>query len=227
MLSVSVVKTYHRYQEDRSNYLSDEMINNYHTVVTCFVYWYRSAFMHDVIERKVLHNTFLHSAFIGRTMAAIGEVVFMRQLLILHAKKQVAEYGEVCDYLLYAIWLAECLCFTAVFTKNQFFHFCENTTWTIVYSVLVPFLLQKKMYGELGLVLLYLFYMVTVDLPFYMNAWKKGECGKVIPFWEGAQNSLTHWSVCKEDKFWVRHMEYMTLNFNVVPLYSLHFVEFI
>jgi hypothetical protein len=75
----SVRQTFLEYQNNPEACFSAKMLNNYHTVTVCFVYWWRSAFMIDVIERKVLHDTFLHSIFLGRTIAAIGEVVFMRQ----------------------------------------------------------------------------------------------------------------------------------------------------
>jgi len=220
-LGLSINETYIAYSVNPNDTL---LINNFHTVIVCFVYWFRSTFLHDVIQRKVLHNTIFSSTFLCRTIAAIGEVAFMRQLLVLNADFGIADIDQI---LLALIIVAECFCYLAVSTKNQIFHFIENSIWTIVFSVMIPFIYYKSMYVELFLVLIYVIYMLIVDLPFYYDNWKTGKCGEIMSLYKGFLNSISYWEVEKNDSFWVNHMEYMTLNFTVVPLCSLRFAGFI
>lgn len=224
ILVLCLVRLYLDYSDEKN---IDLLEWKYHSIVTCIVYFYRSLFMHDVVERKAFTNSFFSSAIFGRTMATIGEISFMRLFLLYKAANEFSNLKEVFDLLYYGIWIAECLCYIAVFTKNQIFHFYENSIWTIVFSSFLPILYSYSMYSELILVLIYVVYMISTDLPMYFNAWKTGECGRVLSLYEGVIDCFTNREVTKDDSFWIRHMEYMTLNFTIVPLVSLYIVGYL
>src|SRR5215472_3273754 len=148
---------------------------------------FRSLLPRADVQRICLFDTWLSSVVVGRTVATVAEVCFAAQwAIVLH--KLGATTGA--DTTLTTAWvvtplilIAECFSWYAVLTTNYLGSAIENSLWAIAFFAVgiglcrslpdfdgpVRVVLAIAIVGIAG----YLTFLVTVDVPMYLNRWRK------------------------------------------------------
>lgn len=101
-------------------------------------------------------NPVLSTPIFNRTVAAIGELLFVKILD---------------DRFFNIAILAELFSYSGMFTKNCFYFLCENSIWT--FGIALYSIINCKNKLTLMFTFSYLYYMINKDLPMYYHQWKK------------------------------------------------------
>eukprot|EP00980_Cylindrotheca_fusiformis_P011259 scaffold2594_cov85-Cylindrotheca_fusiformis.AAC.1 len=161
-----------------------------------FVCAYRSLLPRIDLERYCLFDTPLSSIVLGRSAATIAEISFATQLaLFIHewAVTYHHPYAAVFSFFIPpTLTIAQLFCWMGVITRNHVFHAIEESLWAIsfmgIFVVTSVFAYQGypeiKYIALLGAAMsigtrscrrrrrLYVAFMVTVDVPMYLERWR-------------------------------------------------------
>ncbi|CAD7962531.1 unnamed protein product [Amoebophrya sp. A25] len=176
-------------------------------LIVVFTYWHRAYFMHCTVERICTHHPLrgelfsvhsLVSPLAGRLIAMVGETVFMWNGVIPCVSWK--NYAREKKLILCAlVGFAEMVSNTGVIKRHYGFFLVENSTWTIVFSVIFWQIFKKRFFlckigrdqeqsksGKKKPVLrmlvltrfialltigLYIGYQLYFDLPMYYSLW--------------------------------------------------------
>src|ERR1700733_15335163 len=203
---------------------------------------FRSFLPRADVQRICLFDTWLSSIVVGRSVATVAEICFAAQwAMILHQLGTMT----ATDTTLNAAWvivplilIAECFSWYAVLTTNYLGNAIENSIWAVAFFVVGIALarLLPEFHGVVRAVLvasiagtvLYLAFLVTVDVPMYFNRWRAGRArGKVhMPLFEGLRDVSTRWVVTHDLAEWKEEIAWMSLYFSGAVWASLALVVF-
>jgi hypothetical protein len=134
--------------------------------------------------------------------------------------------------------IAECFSWYAVLTTNYLGNAIENSIWAVAFFLVGIGLarLLPEFHGVVRAVLvvaiactaLYLAFLVTVDVPMYVNRWRTGRAtGKVhLRLFDGLRDVSTRWVVTHDVAEWKEEIAWMSLYFSGAVWASLALVVF-
>jgi hypothetical protein len=198
---------------------------------------FRSVLPRADVQRICLFDHWLSSVFVGRSVATIAEVCFAAQWAVI-----LIQLGELtgADTAINAAWvivplilIAECFSWYAVLTTNYLGNAIENSIWAVAFFVVGAALcrLLPEFNGPVRWVLiaailgivLYLAFLVTVDVPMYLSRWKEGlaDGSRLLGVLEGLRDVRTRWVVTHDIAHWKGEIAWMSLYFSLAVWASL------
>ena len=203
---------------------------------------FRSILPRADVQRICLFDTWLSSVVVGRSVATVAELCFAAQwAIILNKLGAMTNADTTLDIALVIVPLlviAECFSWYAVLTTNYLGNAIENSIWAAAF-LLVGIALARllpEFHGVVRMILiaaiactvLYLAFLVTVDVPMYLNRWRAGRAdGKVhLPLFDGLRDISTRWIVTHDLAEWKEEIAWMSLYFSGAVWASLALVVF-
>ena len=203
---------------------------------------FRSFLPRADVQRICLFDTWWSSVLVGRSVATVAEIAFVAQWAVLLHQLGTMTGAETTVNAAWVIvpliLIAECLSWYAVLTTNYLGNAIENSIWAIAFFLVGIALarLLPEFHGVVRAVLvasivctvLYLAFLVTVDVPMYFNRWRAGRAdGKVhLPLFEGLRDVSTRWVVTHDLAQWKEEIAWMSLYFSGAVWASLALVVF-
>jgi hypothetical protein len=198
---------------------------------------FRSVLPRADVQRICLFDHWLSSVLVGRSVATVAELCFAAQWAVI-----LIQLGGLtgADTAVNAAWLvvsliliAECFSWYAVLTTNYLGNAIENSIWAVAFFVVgvalcrllpefngpVRWVLIAAILG----ILLYLAFLVTVDVPMYLSRWKEGLAGgnRFLGVLEGLRDVRTRWVVTHDITHWKGEIAWMSLYFSLAVWASL------
>ena len=203
---------------------------------------FRSILPRADVQRICLFDTWLSSVVVGRTVATIAELCFAAQWAVILNQLGAMTNADTTLNIALVIFpllvIAECFSWYAVLTTNYLGNAIENSIWAIAF-LLVGIALARLLpeyHGVVRVVLiaaivctvLYLAFLVAVDVPMYFNRWRAGRAdGKLhLPLFEGLRDVSTRWMVTHDLAEWKEEIAWMSLYFSGAVWASLALVVF-
>ena len=198
---------------------------------------FRSVFPRADVQRICLHDSWLSSVMMGRSLATIAELCFVAQWAIL-----LAELGRntgsrvavrVARMLVPMIAVAEVCSWYAVLTTSYLGNTFEESIWalsatlaTATAMTLWPRVARpQRPLLAVGIVfgLAYVTFMTTVDVPMYVSRWMADQASgrHYLSFAEGVRDVSLRWVVTGAWRDWHTEVPWMTLYFSVVVWVSI------
>lgn len=156
-----------------------------------FVCAYRSVLPRIDLERYCLFDTWWSSIFLGRAAATIAEISFSAQVaLFLFHLGDLHDHGNTKSLavaIVPVIAIAQMFCWCGVLTLNHVYHAVEESIWAassaLVGISLASFVIWHpdnealyKLAVTASIVsALFFAFMVTVDVPMYLERWRNGK----------------------------------------------------
>jgi hypothetical protein len=216
-------------------------------VVVCA---YRSVLPRIDLERYCLFDSQLSSIFWGRAAATIAEIAFAGQIaLLLHKLANTVHHNhhpwaQLLSLLIVpVITTAQVFCWFGVLTLNHVYHAIEESIWAITsaavacalssfctthYSETNEKLFRTASMGRIGC-LLYFAFMVTVDVPMYIEKWrhdkKTGSTRKLMSVRAGSKDAWDRRFVTWDWKIWKPEVAWLTGYFTSAVWLSLALVH--
>jgi hypothetical protein len=195
---------------------------------------FRSFLPRADVQRICLFDTWLSSVVVGRSVATVAEICFAAQwAIILH------QLGTMtgADTTLTAAWvivplilIAECFSWHAVLTTNYLGNAIENSLWAVAFFIVgIGLCRLLPEFGGLVRVILavaitgiaaYLAFLMTIDVPMYLNRWRAGG-GRLLRPLEGLRDVSTRWVVTHDLAEWKDEIAWMSLYFSAAVWASL------
>src|SRR5579859_2259833 len=190
---------------------------------------FRSVLPRADVPRICLFDHWLSSVFVGRSVATVAEVCFVAQWAII-----LGQLGRLtgADTTLNIAWvivplivIAECCSWYAVLTTNYLYNAIENSIWAVAFLIvgvalcrLLPEfhgLVRWVLVAAIAGIVLYLAFLVTVDVPMYLARWKDGlaDGSKLLGLLEGLRDVRTRWVVTHDITHWKGEIAWMSLYF--------------
>ncbi len=197
-----------------------------YTVVCAF----RGFFPKADVQRFVLWDHFLSSIFLGRTLSTIAELCFVAQWALLLREVSVVISSRRAFWISAAIFpmivIAECASWYAVITTNFMGNVVEESIWTLTFGLLfwaaaslagrLPDSLSMLMRFAALSALLYLVFMMTVDVPGYYGRWvhDQAQMKTYFGFWDGIEDAAFSRKVTWRWEDWKYEVPWMTTYFS-------------
>src|SRR6201995_5977332 len=191
---------------------------------------FRSILPRADVQRICLFDTWLSSVVVGRSVATVAELCFAAQWAIILNQLGAMTNAEVtlnvALLIVPLLVVAECFSWYAVLTTNYLGNAVENSIWAVAFFLVGVGLarLLPEFHGVVRVVLiaaivgtvLYLAFLVTVDVPMYYNRWRARRAdGKVhMPLFEGLRDVSTRWVVTHDFAEWKEELAWMSLYFS-------------
>jgi len=200
---------------------------------------FRSFLPRADVQRICLFDSPLSSVFVGRTVATIAELCFAMQwsLFIQKSGEAVGDRAVrgVGRALFPMIVWAEIASWYAVASTNFLGNVIEQSTWTLGGALIG--LCYIKLYPQVDeqlrqffrrtspIVLAFIYFMCTVDIPHYYVRWSADQqAGKqYLALADGLRDAATRWIVTYEWAEWTDEVAWMTLYFSVGVWLSIAF----
>jgi hypothetical protein len=203
-------------------------------VVVCA---FRSVFPRADVQRICLHDSWLSSVMIGRSLATVAELCFIGQWAIL-----LGEMGRstgtrlaviVARLLVPLIAVAEMFSWYAVLTTSYLGNSFEESIWALsatlgtVSALAIWPRLARPQRPLLGAGILfgvaYVAFMTTVDVPMYVSRWMADEASgrRYLSLAAGLRDVSLRWVPTSAWGDWRTEMPWMTLYFSVVVWVSI------
>jgi hypothetical protein len=201
---------------------------------------FRSILPRADVQRICLFDTWLSSVVVGRSVATIAELCFAAQWAVILNQLGAMTNADTTLTIALVIFpllvIAECFSWYAVLTTNYLGNAIENSIWAVAFFLVGIALarLLPEYHGVVRVVLvaaivctvLYLAFLVTVDVPMYFNRWRAGRAdGKLhLPLFEGLRDVSTRWIVTHDLAEWREEIAWMSLYFSGAVWASLGLV---
>ncbi|HSZ97707.1 MAG TPA: hypothetical protein VK767_15420 [Bradyrhizobium sp.] len=198
---------------------------------------FRSLLPRADVQRICLFDTWLSSVVVGRSVATVAEVCFAAQwtmiLLQLGTMSGATTAVTAAWVIVPLILIAECFSWHAVVTTNYLGNAIENSIWAVAFFIagvgicrLLPEFdggLRVILVGALVGIVVYLAFLMTVDVPMYLKRWRadvaRGNRG-LKPL-EGFRDVSTRWVVTYDLSEWREEIAWMSLYFSAAVWASL------
>jgi hypothetical protein len=193
-------------------------------VVVC---GFRSALPRADVQRIVLFDTFFSSVAVGRSVATVAELCCAIQLALLMNElgrdANLPTVRTIAKVIVPLIAFAEICSWTAVLTTNYLGNTIEESSWTLMATLVAvcffqlrPALGRVATFGLVGCIL-YVSFMVSVDVRMYLTRWLADEAAHRAYLGVGeGWTDLTHrWTVTWAWDEWKTEMAWMGLYFSV------------
>ncbi|HEY4184562.1 MAG TPA: hypothetical protein VGP07_05800 [Polyangia bacterium] len=207
------------------------------SAVFVLVCGFRSVFPRADVQRICLHDSWLSSVGVGRSLATIAELCFIAQWAIL-----LRELGEstrtrlaitVSRLLIPMIVVAECCSWFAVLTTCYAGNAIEESIWALSATLATasavavwprlsrPHRLLLAPAIVMGAV--YVLFMCTVDVPMYISRFIADQArGRhYLSLMQGVRDASLRWVATDSWDEWHTEMPWMTLYFSVVVWVSI------
>ena len=202
---------------------------------------FRSLIPRADVQRFGLIDSWLSSALIGRSVATAAELCFVAQwALLLHAAARGvgSRFGVAVAWLLVPlVAVAEVCSWSGVLTTCYLGNVAEESLWALAASLLVaaglivwarrrpargPFLA-----AALALGILYIIFMLSVDIPMYISRWQADEASgrAYLALGQGLCDAWSRRVVTFSWEEWRAEIPWMTLYFSVCVWWSLALVH--
>ena len=198
---------------------------------------FRSFLPRADVQRICLFDTWLSSVLIGRSVATVAEICFAAQWVIIMGQLGGMAGADTtlnaAQVIVPLILIAECCSWYAVLTKNYLGNAIENSIWAVAFLVVGIGLcrLLPEFNGPVRLALVvaiggiagYLAFLVTIDVPMYLNRWRAGlaDGSRLLGFIEGLHDVRTRWVVTHDPVHWKGEIAWMSLYFSAAVWASL------
>jgi len=202
---------------------------------------FRSILPRGDVRRIVLVDHWISAIAIGRTVATIAELAFVAQwaFILYEIGKSTGNKTAtwVSKVIVPMIVVAECFSWYACTTTNFFGTIVEESLWAFAAALtLMAFVKSRPLYlGQqrnfltAGIVAAfgYVIYMVTVDVPAYVNNWMANQAdGKVYAtLAEGFHQVATVWRQTYAVADWQYEFVWMTLYFSIAVWISIYIMN--
>jgi hypothetical protein len=227
----------------RAAHLPEEMLAVRRTVLYLSAVYvagcaFRSALPMLDVQRICLDDTVLSRIAIGRSVATVAELAFVAQWALLlreAARNESRPLVRRASFALLPLGIAaEAVSWLGILTRNNLLHAVENSLWTLG-AVLVLLALVALLAGAegrrrrmiaAGIVVIggYLAFMVTVDLPMYLQRWQaSGEPALSVAV--GLQQVFARCIPTTTLSAWRDDMPWLTLYFSAGVWLSIALVE--
>ena len=198
---------------------------------------FRSLLPRADVQRICLFDTWLSSVAVGRSVATVAEICFAAQwttiLLQLGTMSGATTAVTAAWVIVPLILIAECFSWHAVVTTNYLGNAIENSIWAVSFFIvgvgicrLLPEFdggLRVILVGALVGIVVYLAFLMTVDVPMYLKRWRadvaRGNRG-LRPL-EGFRDVSTRWVVTYDLSEWREEIAWMSLYFSAAVWASL------
>ena len=196
----------------------------------------RSWIIRADVQRIAMLDTPIASVAVGRSIATLAETMFVAQwalLLQMLARHTGSRAADILSRLLVPIILvAETCSWTAVLTTNYLGNVCEESLWAITGTLFLTGLLatwrrapapvRAFLSGGIVLAILYVLFMVTVDVPMYVTRWHQDTlAGKAYLGVAAGWLDATRVVVTGRFEDWREEMPWMSLYFTAAVWMSL------
>ena len=217
IINLSIFISYYFYNEKTFNKLDNKL------AILVFIYTYicaiRAIWPRVEGPNICLSNEFISLPIIGRTLATFAEVCFavlfvmVTNKLILNSSKNnfLKNYNFLLyswnGSLVYLIVLAQIFCWIGIITTNPKYNVYEESIWTFfgISKIIIYFLIyyhlgykQKNLKYTIPIILIcllvFIFFMIKVDVPMYMKRANEHKENKNLSFLQGIIN------ICKCSK---------------------------
>lgn len=210
-------------------------------LLLCAVYVFGCAFRSVLpradVQRICLVDSWLSSVLVGRSVATVAEICFAAQWAII-----LTQLGRIADAdttlnasrtIVPLILIAQCCSWYAVLTTDYLGNAIENSIWAAAFLVVGVglFRLLPEFDGPIRLalvvaivgILVYLAFLITIDVPMYLNRWKAGLANgkKLLRPLEGLYDAATRWVVTHDFSHWKDEIAWMSLYFSAAVWASL------
>jgi hypothetical protein len=198
---------------------------------------FRSFLPRADVQRICLFDTWLSSVVVGRSVATVAEICFAAQwVIILHQLGTMTGAETAVNaawIILPLILIAECYSWHAVLTTHYLHNAIENSLWAVAFFAVGVGLcrLVPEFHGPVRVVLIitiigvaaYLAFLMTVDVPMYLNRWRTDVSGggKRLRPLEGLRDVSTRWVVTHDIAEWKDEIAWMSLYFSAAVWASL------
>jgi hypothetical protein len=202
---------------------------------------FRSAFPVFDVPRLCLHNSWLSSVIVGRSVATVAELCFVGQwALMLHEASRAARsaVGRISSLAVVPlIAFAEASSWYSVLTTSNLGHVVEESIWSLTAAMMVtsmvvtwprcratrhPALVACCIVG-----LVYVGFMLLIDVPMYWSRWIADESlGRhYLSIAQGAHDVASRWVVSHRWQDWRSEVVWMSLYFSVAVWMSIALVH--
>jgi hypothetical protein len=202
---------------------------------------FRSLIPRADVQRFGLIDSWLSSVLIGRSVATAAELCFAAQwALLLHAAARGvgSRFGVAVAWLLVPIVaVAEVCSWSGVLTTCYLGNVAEESLWALAASLLVagglevwarrPAARGPFLAAALALGILYIIFMVSIDIPMYISRWQADEArGRAyLALGQGLRDAWSRRVVTFSWEEWRAEIPWMTLYFSVCVWWSLALVH--
>jgi hypothetical protein len=202
---------------------------------------FRSVFPRADVQRICLHDSWLSSVMVGRSLATVAELCFIGQwAILLHEmgrSTQTRLAVIVARLLVPLIVVAETFSWYAVLTTSYIGNTVEESIWALsatlgtVSAVAIWPRLARSHRPLLGAGILfglaYVTFMCTVDVPMYMSRWLADQASgrHYLSLAEGLRDVSLRWVVTSAWAEWRSEIPWMTLYFSVVVWVSIALIH--
>jgi hypothetical protein len=198
---------------------------------------FRSLLPRADVQRICLFDTWLSSVAVGRSVATVAEICFAAQWTMILSQLGTVSGAttavNVAWMIVPLILIAECFSWYAVVTTNYLGNAIENSIWAVAFFIagvgicrLLPAFdgaLRVVLVGTLVGIVVYLVFLMTVDVPMYLRRWgadvARGNRG-LGPL-EGFRDVRTRWVVTYDISEWREEITWMSLYFSAAVWSSL------
>lgn len=202
---------------------------------------FRSAFPVFDVPRICLHNSWLSSVIVGRSVATVAELCFVAQwALMLHEASRASRsaIGRISSLAVVPlIALAEACSWYSVLTTSNLGHIVEESLWSLTAAMMVismvvtwprcrstrhPALVACCIVG-----VVYVGFMLLVDVPMYWSRWIADESlGRhYMSIAQGVHNVANRWVVSHRWQDWKSEVVWMSLYFSVAVWLSIALIH--
>jgi hypothetical protein len=202
---------------------------------------FRSAFPVFDVPRLCLHNSWLSSVIVGRSVATVAELCFVAQwALMLHEASRVSgsAFGKTSSLAVVPlIALAEAFSWYSVLTTSNLGHTIEESIWSLTAAMMVtsmvltwprcratrhPALIACCVAG-----VVYVAFMLLVDVPMYWSRWMADESlGRhYMSIAQGVHDVASRWVVSYRWQDWKSEVVWMSLYFSVAVWISIALIH--
>jgi hypothetical protein len=202
---------------------------------------FRSAFPVFDVPRFCLHNSWLSSVIVGRSVATVAELCFVAQWALLLREASLASRSAVGRISSLAavplIALAETCSWYSVLTTSNLGHIAEESIWGLCAALMVtsmavtwprctvtrhPALVACCIGGAA-----YVAFMLLVDVPMYWSRWIADESvGRhYMSIAQGVHDVASRWVVSYRWEDWKSEVVWMSLYFSVAVWVSIALIH--
>jgi len=198
---------------------------------------FRSVLPRADVDRICLFNTWLSSVLIGRSVATLAELCFAIQwAIILHELGRIAHSDtakNIAKLIVPLIAVAEICSWYAVISTNFLGNVLEDSLWTIAFVLVGAALMRlaASFHGVVRSAILvsaagaagYVLFMVTVDVPMYLQRWQAASASGHVLFglFAGLRDLASRWVVTHDITRWRDEIAWMSLYFSVAVWTSI------
>jgi len=202
---------------------------------------FRSLLPRADVQRIVLHDSFLSSVLVGRSVATIAELCFVAQLALVVREIAVRHDSRtfivVSRLIVPLIAVAEIASWSAVVTTNYLGNVIEESIWTLTGALLVfsfislwPLTNPKlRRFFVFGIVfgVGYVIFMCTVDVRMYLTRFLADHAAgrSYLSIADGLRDLATRWTVTFAWDEWREEIPWMSLYFSVSVWTSIALVR--